>query len=243
MLPGSQCFRTSSDSWQPKLAEFSCRTGYADHVATSSVNPQFIPSIARLRALEAAIFSRGEQEAAKLAGDFVDSGACESIAAARDEFAAAAAEVDTKTEAGDIRTADASVDALRTAVAGHDRQEELLSLHIALGFAVDAVTLLLGARAELSGTEAEPTASERIASAQESLAAAFDALFADDTLLDDRLAMWGRRVAGDCAVWARTLLGLESDETKPEADETVEWLVSHCFSEHSRRMNKLKLAA
>lgn len=207
------------------------------------MNSQFIPSIARLRALEAAIFSRAEQEAAKLADDFADSNACELIAAARDDFAAAATEVDAAAEAGDIRTADMRVDALRLAVAGHDKQEELLSLHIALGFAMDAVALLLGTHTDTNGVAAESTASEHIGSAQASLVAALEALFADDTLLDDRLAMWGRRVAGDCAVWARTLLGLESSESNSEADDTVEWLVSHCFSEHSRRMNKIKLAA
>lgn len=212
-------------------------------MATSSVNPQFIPSIERLRALEAAIFLRAEQESARLADTYADSEVGELIASARDEFASAVAELNADIPAGDVRTADASVESLRAAVEGRDQQEQLLSLHISSGFAVDAVAQLLGARAEISGVAAERTAAEHITAAHQALVAAVELLFADDTLLDDRLAMWGRRVAGDCAVWARTLLGIDSDEVKPEADETVEWLVSHCFSEHSRRMNELKLAA
>lgn len=213
-------------------------------MANSTVYTECIPNHARLRALTAALLSRAELSAAELVAEFGDLAVCEQIANARDAFAVAATAAKAETEAGDLRTADADLERLQQSVTGRDRAERLLTLHLAAGFAADSLRTLIQWRADVEGGRDEQQFELlELTAPMNELVGALSSLFADDTILDDRLAMWGRRIAGDCAVWARTLLGLSTAEAAGEAEDTVEQLLSTSFAEHSRRMNVLKLAA
>ncbi|MGO1542733.1 MAG: hypothetical protein ACTHXA_00145 [Gulosibacter sp.] len=121
---------------------------------------------------------------------------------------------------------------------GRDAHEQLLSVHLNAGFFEDVLRHLGdGQLDDLIGWE----------DVQESVVDALRKLFELDTKLDDRLAVWGRRIAGDSVLWARQILGIapgeHPDDVIEGADEIVEAMVKALFAQHSRRMNTLELAA
>lgn len=133
------------------------------------------------------------------------------------------------------------LDALWARVQGRTAYEQLLTLFIALGMAEDA----LGQYAQLREADIsdalgwQPWHDEIVAVLQE--------LFERDIHIDDRLAMWGRRIAGDTMLWARELAGIElgasADDVLDGAEAGAQKFGKELFANHSRRMNQLKLAA
>lgn len=144
----------------------------------------------------------------------------------RASLAAIAAEVPEHAEFEAVKDAvppasgdSADLDELWARVTGRTPYEQALSLHLVGGIVADAL-------AEFGvATEWEAW--------QQRLVAVLTTVGAADRERRDRLAMWGRRVAGDAVVWATTL----------RAGVDVEALAARLFANHSRRMNKLGMAA
>lgn len=135
----------------------------------------------------------------------------------------------------------ALLEVLWARVAGRDTPEQCCSLLIASGIAMDAITHYV----ELVGERNEAAEDFTVSCAE--VSAALTMWFESDPTLDDRLAMWARRVAGDTVVWTREVLGIEpgmsADSLSAGAEAGAEAVAGRLFAEHSRRMNELKLAA
>ncbi|MDJ1370578.1 hypothetical protein [Gulosibacter molinativorax] len=121
---------------------------------------------------------------------------------------------------------------------GRDQHEQLFSVYLNAGFIEDALRHWGGSELDdLLGWD----------EGQESLVAVFKTLFDLDTTLDDRIAMWGRRIAGAAVLWSRRIVGVEAGQSPDDvidgADQIVEAMVTELFAQHSRRMNALALAA
>lgn len=128
---------------------------------------------------------------------------------------------------------------------GRSPQEQLLTLHLNAGLLEDVCRHLATGHGEDGAAEVDELLNWQ--DAQADLIAALKGLFERDTHIDDRLAMWGRRIAGDQAVWARRVIGIEPgqsvDEVVPGAHPIEAAFVKQIFAQHSRRMNELALAA
>lgn len=208
--------------------------------ATAETNPQtapfasLVPDEQRLHALADALVARQRRELTAVAEstEFSDD--------ARASLADAIAALPAATGAQD-EAAVALLEVLWARVTGRDTAEHVCSLVIASGIAMDAIAEL----AKLSGTSIE--AHEAFTASTAAIISALEICFAADTKLDDRLAMWGRRVAGDTVVWSREIVGIEpgmsADELTAGAEAGAERFAKALFAEHSRRMNLLKLAA
>lgn len=121
---------------------------------------------------------------------------------------------------------------------GRDRHEQLFTVYLNAGVIEDALRHWgKGELDDLLGWQ----------EGHDALVLVFKRLFELDNRLDDRLAMWGRRIAGIAVLWSRRILGVEAgqrpDEVVDGADHLVEGMVTELFAQHSRRMNALALAA
>lgn len=208
-------------------------------------------SPARVHALTAAVLSAFEAELAELVTAFDGETGASGIVAARDGVATLAEKA--RKDASPEHAAEEAelVAALRASTQGRDRFERLLSAHLVLGFAEDTLRHHVGWLSELVEGDAESVESLSALLGwqvpQFELVAALQDCFAEDDLVDDRLAMWGRRIAGDSAVWALTTCGIApgtpASKVAEGADEPVEEFLRELFAQHSRRMNTLALAA
>ena len=210
-----------------------------------------VPAPSRLRSVLAQLLSSFEAELAGLVGEFHGLQVGDELVAGRDGFAALADRARAEAGVDDPLEVAAVVDALRGPIRGRDRFERLLSVHLGAGFVEDAMGQSVALLAESGGVdEAERQALHGLlgwSDAQAPLVAGLQKLFEADSTLDDRLAMWGRRIAGDAGVWARGFLGVRPEQTADEVveggDAIVERFLQEYFAQHSRRMNALALAA
>lgn len=135
------------------------------------------------------------------------------------------------------------LDELWARVSGRDAYEQLLSLFIVNGIVRDA---LVGF-AELGKPPVDLVEELDWTPWHDAIVETLKALFERDIHVDDRLAMWGRRIAGDAVVWTRQLAGIEpgtsADTLVEGAEAGAEKFAKVLFANHSRRMNALKLAA
>jgi hypothetical protein len=132
-----------------------------------------------------------------------------------------------------------ATDRFRLATLGADWHELLLGIHITSGMLDDYFSRLaaglppeLGAR--VRGILGENGASVVI---EQQLAAA---IAADETL-DDRLALWGRRLVGDTLLIARS--ALRASESGGALGADVEPVFTELIAAHTRRMDALGLTA
>lgn len=192
-----------------------------------------------------------EAELTALEREFLDVPVRGFIVASRDEYAALSTEARRRVNGEDAEAIAELGARFVQAVHGRDRFERLLSVHLGAGFVRDALRQLVGWELEVGRIDAS-VADELGAllewdAAQAPLVEALLALFEEDITLDDRLAMWGRRIAGDAAVWGRELLGIApgatADSVVAGSEEIVEEFQAGLMAEHSRRMNALRLAA
>lgn len=210
-----------------------------------------VPAPSRLHAVLAQLLSAIEAELAGLVGEFHGVPIGDELVAARDAFSVLAAEARAGADPDDPAAVAAIVDELRVPIRGRDRFERLLSVHLGAGFVEDAVRQCTALAVEAGSLDAAGgEALEQLLGwdeAQAPLVAALQRCFEADTTLDDRLAMWGRRIAGDAGVWARSLLGVRPEQAADEVAEGAEALIEEFlqgyFAQHSRRMNALALAA
>lgn len=198
------------------------------------------PSAGDLEALAVAVATTTADVLASLAPEFPDAAAV--------EIESATASFRDLTPAG-IAADDAAhgrFDALRFRSPGRSPGERLLSAHLLAGFASDVI-IAVGAASEQERERERLTQQVDWSAPQEHLRAAIEAAFAADPLLDDRLAMWGRRIAGDAAVWVRELCGvapgIDPDTVRPGSGHALEAVTRILFAQHSRRMNALGLPA
>jgi hypothetical protein len=132
-----------------------------------------------------------------------------------------------------------ATDRFRLATLGADWHELLLGIHITSGMLDDYFARLAdGLPAEL-GTRVRGILGESGAAVviEQELAAA---IAADETL-DDRLALWGRRLVGDTLLIARS--ALRASETGDALGADVEPVFTELIAAHTRRMDALGLTA
>jgi hypothetical protein len=132
-----------------------------------------------------------------------------------------------------------ATDRFRLATLGADWHELLLGIHITSGMLDDYFARLAeGLPAEL-GARVRGILGESGASVvlEGELAAA---IAADDTL-DDRLALWGRRLVGDTLLIARS--ALRASESGDALGADVEPVFTELIAAHTRRMDALGLTA
>ena len=192
-----------------------------------------------------------EAELTALEREFETSPVRDRLVAARDEFAGLSAQLRQSVTGDDAEEVAELGAAFVQAVHGRDRFERLLSVHLGAGFVRDALAQVLEWQLEVGEVDEDAAAETRALleweAAQAPLVDALLALFDEDITLDDRLAMWGRRIAGDAAVWGRQLLGIApgatADSVVAGSEDLVAEFQAGLMAEHSRRMNALKLAA
>lgn len=197
-----------------------------------------VPDTDALRRLAARALASIERELDALRGGYAALAVEIDVAKAADQFKGLA---DRAREImGD--EPDAKLDALLADLwsdtRGRNQHEQLFSVHLNAGVLEDVCSHLGEGRLDdLLGWQ-EP---------QQTLVAVFKTLFDLDSQMDDRLAMWGRRIAGISALWSRRVLGIEAgqrpDDVIDGADQVVEAMLTELFAQHSRRMNTLALAA
>jgi len=132
-----------------------------------------------------------------------------------------------------------ATDRFRLATLGADWHELLLGIHITSGMLDDYFARLAeGLPAEL-GARVRGILGESGASVvlEGELASA---IAADDTL-DDRLALWGRRLVGDTLLIARS--ALRASESGDALGADVEPVFTELIAAHTRRMDALGLTA
>ena len=134
----------------------------------------------------------------------------------------------------------ALLEVLWARVSGRNTVEHAGSLLISSGIAMDA--LVEYARM----VDSQITQAEEFNASLTELSEALSTL-TGDSAVSARLAVWARRIAGDTVVWTREILGIEpgssADTLAAGAEAGAERLASQLFSNHSRRMNTLNLAA
>lgn len=135
------------------------------------------------------------------------------------------------------------LDDLWARVSGRTAYEQLLSLFLVNGIVQDAVLGFGALRTPVVefGDELDWSGW------QDEIVAMLQALFERDIHIDDRLAMWGRRTAGDAVLWTRQFAGIapgkSADTVVEGAEAGAEAFAGELLANHSRRMNRLKLAA
>lgn len=193
-----------------------------------------VPDDDRLLALADALIARQRRELTTL----IDNDALP--AQVRDRLATALEALPAATGAQD-EAAVALTEVLWSRISGRDAAEQLASLLIGSGIAVDAIA---NYRA-IGGTGQSPVTD--LAASFDATTEALQAWFELDTSVSGRLAMWSRRVAGDTVVWSRELAGIEpgmsADSLVAGAETGAETFAGELFSQHSRRMSALQLAA
>jgi hypothetical protein len=148
-------------------------------------------------------------------------------------------------EAGDDETDEATthLDALWARVSGRTPYEQLLSLYLADGVVRDALV----AYGELRDPVVDLEGDLDWSGWHDEIVNLLRAPFERDKHIDDRLAMWGRRIAGDAVLWTRSLAGIpegaSADTVAEGAEPDAERFAAALFANHSRRMNSLALAA
>ncbi|RRJ88598.1 hypothetical protein EG850_00135 [Gulosibacter macacae] len=220
-------------------------------MTSESVISALVLSPDRLHALLAQLLSSFEADLAALVGEFDGASFAAELVVARDSIAGFAAAARAEAPADNPEAVVALVDGLRVPTRGRDRFERLLTTHSNLGFAEDGVRQQLEWLIELG--RVDETWQQKFEAllgwddAQTALVAALKQAFEEDTTVDDRLAMWGRRNAGDAAVWGRQLCGIEpgtrADDVIEGAEEVTVAFLAKFLAQHSRRMNALALAA
>lgn len=197
-----------------------------------------VPDTESLRVFATRALVSIERELNALRGEYASLSVALEVAKAADLFATLA----SRARAAVGEEPHAQYDALLTDLwqdtRGRNHYEQLFSVHLNAGFIEDAMAHWgAGALDDLLGWQ----------EAHETLVGVFKKLFELDTRLDDRLAMWGRRIAGISVLWSRRIVGVEAGQSPDEviegADQIVEAMVTELFAQHSRRMNALALAA
>lgn len=142
----------------------------------------------------------------------------------------------------ELRRVSPPLDEFVERVRGRDTAERLISCYLTSGFLHDLYRELVGLLPAVPKTKAEPLLDD--AEEQELLRGVLASMFEADALVGPRVAMWGRRIMGDCILFARERFGLPRGAAAPEKEaELVESLLSHLMANHSRRMSALGLAA
>lgn len=130
-------------------------------------------------------------------------------------------------------------------IAGRDPQERLVTIHIAGGILSDFFLRVVQAMPERDRAGLESLID--VPGSEEQLMGLIRSASEREELLADRLAMWGRRIASDCLLACREMLGIpagtSAEEAKPGSEAIVEQLGSELMANHSRRMNALGFAA
>ncbi len=133
-----------------------------------------------------------------------------------------------------------AVDELMGHVLGRTALERLLSCYLIAGFAHDTARGI----ADLTPGQDDLVSALNDDVDESAMQSSLKSLIGDDQLVSDQLAMWGRRIIGDCIVYAREAFGVRPDEPVGEqAVREVEKFVSHVVAEHTVRMNSLGLSA
>lgn len=129
-------------------------------------------------------------------------------------------------------------------VGGRDWDERMMTCHLAASILRDFYAEVLRA----IGDDADallPTIEHEDVQAE--LHGIISQRIANNQVLADRLAMWGRRITGDSLLAVRRTLGLRdgvsADDHRPGAEAVLEGVVAQLMANHSRRMNALGLAA
>lgn len=204
-----------------------------------------VPSAERLRRFAARVLVSLHAEVVVLREKYASSPVAGTIGAAAERFGRYAETARQAVQEGPERELDSLIADLRGRTGGRTHHEQLLSVHLNAAIVEDALRHLAAGHGEDAAAAVEPLLGWQ--EGHDLLRDALKALFEIDNRLDDRLAMWGRRIAGDQAVWARRIVGVEpgrhADEVREGADEIVEPYVAELFAQHSRRMNALELAA
>lgn len=133
-----------------------------------------------------------------------------------------------------------AVDELMGHVLGRTALERLLSCYLIAGFAHDTARGI----ADLTPGQDDLVSALNDDVDESAMQTSLKSLIGDDQVVSDELAMWGRRIIGDCIVYAREAFGVRPDEPVGEqAVKEVEKFVSHVVAEHTVRMNSLGLTA
>lgn len=197
-----------------------------------------VPAPDSLRVLATRALVSIERELNALRGEYASLSVALEVAKAADLFAALADRARAAVGTAPHAQYDALLTDLWQDTRGRNHFEQLFSVHLNAGFIEDALGHWGGEGLDdLLGWE----------EAHEVLVGVFKKLFELDNRLDDRLAMWGRRIAGISVLWSRRIVGVEAGQSPDEviegADQIVEAMVTELFAQHSRRMNALALAA
>ncbi|KAB1643457.1 hypothetical protein [Gulosibacter chungangensis] len=197
-----------------------------------------VPAPDSLRVLATRALVSIERELNALRGEYASLSVALEVAKAADLFTALADRARAAVGTEPHAQSDALLTDLWQDTRGRNHFEQLFSVHLNAGFIEDALGHW-GAEGleDLLGWQ----------EAHEVLVGVFKKLFELDNRLDDRLAMWGRRIAGISVLWSRRIVGVEAGQSPDEviegADQLVEAMVTELFAQHSRRMNALALAA
>lgn len=142
----------------------------------------------------------------------------------------------------ELRRIGPAVDDLIEVVRGRDVEERLLSCFLVGGFLRDFTQELVALTPGALQVKLEPLFDD--ADEREALRHLIATMMDSDSLLAPRLAMWGRRITGDCMLFVRERFGLErGTQARPAAAKLVETLLAQLLAEHSRRMNALGMSA
>lgn len=142
----------------------------------------------------------------------------------------------------ELRRVSPSLDGFVERVRGRDTHERILTCYLISGLLHDVYRELVGQFPAAPKAKVEPLLDD--AEEQEMLRGVIRSITEATPVAGDRIAMWGRRVMGDCIVFVRDLFGLPRGERGPEASAAlVESFTSTLMANHSRRMSAIGLAA
>lgn len=144
--------------------------------------------------------------------------------------------------AAELRRVGPSLDAFVERVRGRDMPERLLACYLVSGLLHDVYRELVGQFPAAPRLKAEPLLDD--AEEQEMLRGVIGSMIEASPTTGDRIAMWGRRIMGDCIVLVRELFGLPRGRRAPESEHAlVQTFTSALLANHSRRMSAIGLAA
>lgn len=142
----------------------------------------------------------------------------------------------------ELRRVSAPLDAFVERVRGRDADERILACYLTSGLLHELYRELVAHFPAAPRAKAEPLLED--AEEQAMLAGVIRSITEASPTTGDRIAMWGRRIMGDCIVFVRERFGLPRGVAAPEAEgELVDKLLSKLMASHSRRMNAIGLAA
>lgn len=125
-------------------------------------------------------------------------------------------------------------------VRGRNTEERLLSCYLMSGFLHDLFRALVEGLPGALRAKVEPLTRDE--EEQELLWKLVQASCEGDETVDDRLAMWGRRIVGDAILLVRQMFEL-GPETADDDREVAEAFIARLVANHTRRMSALGMAA